>query len=27
ETAGQIVKHVHLHIIPRKKDDGLKMIS
>ena len=24
ESAGQIVKHVHFHIIPRKKGDGLK---
>ena len=22
ETAGQIVKHVHFHILPRKKGDG-----
>lgn len=25
-VAGQIVFHVHVHIIPRKKDDGLKML-
>lgn len=25
ETAGQIVKHVHFHILPRKKDDGFKI--
>jgi histidine triad (HIT) family protein len=24
EVAGQVVDHVHFHIIPRKKDDGLK---
>lgn len=24
EAAGQIIKHVHFHIIPRKKDDGMK---
>lgn len=22
ESAGQIVKHLHFHILPRKKDDG-----
>ena len=27
EVAGQIVPHVHFHIIPRKKDDGLKLIG
>ena len=26
ESAGQIVNHVHFHIIPRKKDDGVKII-
>jgi len=26
-VAGQIVYHAHFHIIPRKKDDGLKTIS
>ncbi len=26
EPAGQIVKHAHLHIIPRKESDGLKSI-
>lgn len=25
EAAGQVVKHVHFHIIPRKKNDGLKL--
>lgn len=24
ESAGQVVKHVHFHIIPRKKGDGVK---
>jgi len=23
ESAGQVVKHIHFHIIPRKKGDGL----
>jgi histidine triad (HIT) family protein len=27
EIAGQIVSHLHVHIIPRKKDDNLKIIS
>lgn len=27
KAAGQIVNHVHFHIIPRKKDDGLKLIG
>jgi len=27
ESAGQAVHHVHFHIIPRKKDDGLKIIG
>ena len=27
ESAGQIVNHVHFHIIPRKKDDGLKLVG
>jgi histidine triad (HIT) family protein len=26
EVAGQVVHHFHAHIIPRKKDDGLKSI-
>ena len=25
EVAGQVVKHFHIHIIPRKKDDGFKL--
>jgi histidine triad (HIT) family protein len=25
ETAGQVVPHVHLHVMPRFKDDGLKL--
>ena len=27
ESAGQIVKHVHFHILPRKEGDGMKIIS
>ncbi len=27
EPAGQAVKHAHIHIIPRKEDDGLRIIS
>ncbi len=28
ESAGQIVKHVHFHIIPRKKGDGeIKLVK
>ncbi|MBX4196396.1 HIT family protein [Candidatus Pacearchaeota archaeon] len=27
EPAGQVVKHAHIHVIPRKEGDGLKMIS
>lgn len=27
EAADQVVKHVHFHIIPRKKDDCVKMIA
>ena len=27
EAAGQVVKHVHLHVIPRKKNDGLKVCA
>jgi len=27
EVAGQVIEHIHFHIIPRKKEDGIKMIS
>ena len=27
EVAGQIIKHIHFHIIPRKKGDGLKLLT
>ncbi|MFH1801683.1 MAG: HIT domain-containing protein [archaeon] len=27
EAGGQIVGHIHFHIIPRKKDDGLKIFN
>jgi histidine triad (HIT) family protein len=27
EPAGQVVKHAHIHVIPRKESDGLKIIS
>ncbi|MEK6878136.1 MAG: HIT domain-containing protein [Nanoarchaeota archaeon] len=27
EAAGQVVKHVHFHILLRKKNDGLEMIA
>jgi len=27
KSAGQVVKHVHFHIIPRKKGDGIRMIA
>ena len=27
ECAGQVVMHAHVHIIPRKEDDGLKMLK
>ncbi len=25
KVAGQLVPHIHLHILPRKKDDGFRM--
>jgi histidine triad (HIT) family protein len=25
ESAGQVVPHVHIHLLPRKKDDGFRM--
>ena len=27
KVAGQLVMHAHIHIIPRKENDGLKMIQ
>lgn len=27
ESAGQIVKHFHIHILPRTKEDGLNIIA
>lgn len=27
EPAGQVVHHAHIHIIPRKKGDGLKILE
>ena len=27
EIAGQVVKHVHFHVIPRKKDNGVKTLA
>jgi len=27
ETAGQVIHHCHIHIIPRKKDDGIQVLS
>ncbi|MEX0920480.1 MAG: HIT family protein [Candidatus Pacearchaeota archaeon] len=27
KSAGQVVNHVHFHIIPRKKGDGLKIVG
>ena len=26
-AAGQVVHHVHVHLIPRRKDDGLKIFN
>lgn len=27
ESAGQVVKHFHIHLLPRKKDDGLQIFG
>jgi histidine triad (HIT) family protein len=27
EVAGQIVNHFHLHILPRRKDDGINLLT
>lgn len=27
DPAGQLVKHAHVHVIPRKEDDGLRAIA
>ena len=27
ESAGQVVKHVHFHIIPRREGDGIKLVG
>ena len=27
ECAGQVVKHAHLHVIPRKEGDGIKLVG
>jgi len=27
ESAGQVIKHAHIHVIPRKKQDGLRLIA
>jgi histidine triad (HIT) family protein len=27
ETAGQIVKHAHFHVLPRREEDGLKLVT
>lgn len=27
QVAGQVVMHAHIHIIPRKEDDGLRMVA
>ncbi len=27
EAAGQVVKHVHFHILPRKKGDGVRVVG
>jgi histidine triad (HIT) family protein len=27
EVAGQVVHHAHIHIVPRKKDDGIRFLT
>ncbi len=27
ESAGQVIKHIHFHILPRKEKDGINMIA
>jgi histidine triad (HIT) family protein len=27
DSAGQIIKHFHVHILPRKEEDGIKIIT
>lgn len=27
EVAGQMINHIHFHILPRTKDDGLQIIG
>ncbi|MAG37799.1 HIT family protein [Candidatus Pacearchaeota archaeon] len=27
EVAGQVVKHAHIHLIPRKEGDGIKIVG
>jgi len=27
ESAGQVVKHAHIHIIPRKENDGINVLA
>ena len=27
ECAGQVIKHAHLHVLPRKENDGLRTIA
>ena len=27
EVAGQVIKHTHLHVIPRKENDGLRSMA